>query len=111
MGEGLGLASLRNFVCPGNIDIDHTDQFRFFHVGILFCMELAQITDTHHAHPNLAHLTADPPLRMLDEMEKVLNLWRLGNLILPDFLYCFLQCQSGAENDAIGLLQTLHGLL
>jgi len=82
MKEGLGPAPFRNFLCPGWIDIHHTDQFRSFHVGILFCMELAQVTDTNHAHPDLTHLTADPPLRMLNEMEKMLNLWRLRDLIL-----------------------------
>jgi hypothetical protein len=37
-------------------------------------MELAQVTDTDHTHLSLIHLSADPPLRILDEIEEMLDL-------------------------------------
>ncbi len=111
MEEGLGPISFGDFLGTGRVDVHHTDQFHPFHFGIFFCMELAKVTDTDHTHPDLIHLTTDPPLRMLDEMEEMLDLWHLRDLILSHPLHRLLQCQTGAENDAIGFLQGPQGLL
>ena len=104
MEERLSLAPFRNILCPGWIDIHNTDQFHPLHLGILFCMELAQVSDTNHAYPDLTHLTADPPLRMLDELEKMLNLWRLRDFVFFHLLHRLLQCQTGAKNNTVSLL-------
>jgi hypothetical protein len=109
--EGLSPVSLRNFSCPGGIDIHHSDQIHPFHLGIFFCMELAEVTDTDDAHLDLLHLTAYSSLRLLDEMEEMLYLWYPGDFILSDLLHRFVQRQAGPENDAISLFQDLHGLI
>src|SRR5512136_1144750 len=72
--ERLGVVALRNFSGPGQININHPDQFHPFHFGVFFSMELTQVTNTDHAHLNLFHLTADPSLRTLDEIDEMLNL-------------------------------------
>ncbi len=74
--ERLGVVPFRNFSGTGQINIDHPDQFHPFHLGIFFSMELAQVTDTDHAHLDLIHLSADPPLRVLDEIE--VRCWTSG---------------------------------
>jgi hypothetical protein len=47
---------------------------------------------------------------MPNEVEEVLDFWHLRDLILFHPLHRFLQCQTGAKNDAVGFLQGLHGL-
>jgi hypothetical protein len=57
--ERLGVVPFRNFSGAGRINIDDPTNSPF-HLGIFFSMELAQVTDTDHAHLRLIHLSADP---------------------------------------------------
>jgi len=90
MIERLGLASFSNFPGTGSMDIHYTHQFHLFYFSIFLCMELAKVTDTDDTHLKPFHLTADPPLRTLDELEEMLNLWRLKDFIFSHFLHRFL---------------------
>ena len=106
MREGLGPASFSNSLGTGGIGIHHTDQFHVCYLCVLLCMKLAKVTDADDSDLDFLHLTADPPLRALDELEEMLNLWYLRDLVLSHPLHRFLQCQAGAKNNAVGLLQS-----
>ena len=109
--EGLGSVSLGDFSRAGPIHIHHADQFHLLNLGIFLCMELTKVTNTNHTHLDFFHLAADPPLRMLNKLEEMLDLRDLKDIILRYILHRFLQCQTGAKNDAVGLLQGLQRLL
>lgn len=111
MLERLGSISFGDFLCSGGVDIHDADQLRLFDLCIFLCMELAKVTDTDDADLDFFHLPADPSLRTLDELEEVLNLGCLSDLILCQLLHRLLQCQSGAKNDTVSLLQGPQGLL
>ena len=107
MFERLGSVSLSDFPGAGGIDIHHTHQFHLFYFSIFLCMELAKVTDTDDSDLDFFHLAADPPLRTLDELEEMLNLRCLGDFILLHLLHRLFQCQTGAKNDTVSLLQGL----
>ena len=111
MEEGLGPNLFGDGSGPGGIDIHHSHQFHSFHLGIFLGMELAKVTDTDDADLDLFHLTRNPPLRLLDELEEVLDLRHLGDFILFQLLQGILQGQAGAKDDPVGLLQGPDGLL
>src|SRR5512147_1037263 len=108
MLERMGSILSRNCSGTGRIDIHHTDQFHLFDFSIFLGMELAKVTDTDDTDLDFFHLPADPPLRTLDELEEMLDLWGPGDVILSYLLHRFLQCQTGAKNDAVSLLQGLQ---
>jgi hypothetical protein len=110
MKEGLGPVSFSNFLGTRGIDIHHTDQLHVFYLCIFLYMELDEVTDTDDTDLEFFHLTTDPPLRALDELKEMLDLWRLSDLILSHLFHRFLQCQAGAKNNAISLLQGPEGL-
>jgi hypothetical protein len=111
MIERLGSVSFRNLPGTRGIDIYHPHQFHPFELSIFFCVELAKVPDTNDTNLDFFHLTADPPLRTLDEFDEMLNFYHLSDLILSHLFQCFLQRQAGAKNDAVGLLQSPQGLL
>ena len=82
MKEGLGPNLFGYGSGPGWIDIHHPHQFHILHSGILLGVELAKVADSDDADLDLIHLTRDPPLRLSDELEEMLDLRQLGNLIL-----------------------------
>ena len=110
MKEGLGPVSFSNFLGTGGIDIHHADQIHVFYLRIFLCMELAKVTDTDDTDLEFFHLTTDPPLRALDELKEMMDLWHLSDLILSHLFHRFLQCQARAEKNAISLLQGLESL-
>src|SRR4030042_3235661 len=110
MLERLGSVSLSDFPGTRGVDVHHTHQFHAFYFSIFLRMELAKVTDTDDTDLEFFHLTGNPPLRLLNEMEVMLDLWGVRNFIFSHRLYRFLQCQTGTKNNAVGLLQRLHGL-
>ena len=87
MLERLGSVLLGNFPGTGRIGVHHARQFHFFYFGIFLRMELAKVSDTNDTDPEFFHLTGNPPLRMLDEIEEMLDLWDVRNFILTHLLY------------------------
>ena len=81
MKEGLGSNLFGYGSSPGRIDIRHSDQFHVLHPGILLSMKLAKVADADDTDLDLFHLTRDPPLRLLDELQEMLDLRHLGILI------------------------------
>ena len=110
MKEGPGPVSFSNFLGTRGIDIHHTNQFHAFYLCIFLCMELAKVADPDDTDLESFHLTADPPLRTSDELKEMLDLWYVRDLVLPRLFHRFLQCQAGAKNNAISLLQGPKGL-
>jgi hypothetical protein len=47
---------------------------------------------------------------MLDEIEEMLDFLYQKNVIFFSGLHRFLQCEAGAKNDPVGLLQSPDGL-
>lgn len=88
MKEGLGPNLFGYGSGPGWIDIHHPHQFHILHSGIFLGMELAKVADTDDADLDLFHLTRNPPLRLLDELEEMLDLLQLGNFILLQLFQC-----------------------
>ncbi len=84
MKEGLSSVSFCDIPGTRGVDIYHTDQFHIIEVSIFFRMELAKVTDTDDTDLDLVHLTSDPPLGLLDEMEEVLDLWGLIDFVLSN---------------------------
>jgi len=48
---------------------------------------------------------------MLNKLEEMLDLWDLKNVIFLNGLHRLLQGETGAEDDPVGLLQSLDLLL
>ena len=94
MLKRLGSASFRDFPGSGRVDIHHADQLRLFNRCIFLRMKLPKVTDTDHTDLDLIHLTSDPSLGLLDEMEEVLDFWEPRDLVLSNLFDCFLQCQA-----------------
>ena len=88
MKEGLGPNLFGNGSGPRRVDIRHPHQFHFLHSGIFLSMELAKVADTDDANLDLFHLTRDPPLGSLDELQEMLDLRQLGNFILSQLFQC-----------------------
>jgi len=109
MKEGLDPILFGHGPGPGWINIHNAHQVHAFHLRIFFCMELAKVTDTDDSDLDLFHLTRDPPLRLLDELEEVLDLRHLGDFILFQLPQGILEGEAGAKDDPVGLLQTPDG--
>ena len=90
MKEGLGSISFRDIPGTRDVNVHHTDQLHIIDVSVFFSMELAKVTDTDDTDLDFVHLTSDPPLGLLDEMEEVLDLWGLIDFVLSNLVYGFL---------------------
>src|SRR4030043_451530 len=84
MKEGLGSISFRDIPGTRDVNVHHTDQLHIIDVSVFFSMELAKVTDTDDTDLDFVHLTSDPPLGLLDEMEEVLDLWGLIDFVLSN---------------------------
>src|SRR4030042_6805625 len=111
MLKRLGSASLSDFPGTRGVGGHHADQFHAFHLGIFLRMELTKVTNADHPHLDFFHLAADPPLRMSDKLEEMLDPWELKNVIFLNGLHRLLQGEPGSEDDPVGLLQSLDFLL
>ncbi len=111
MLERLRAISFRRLPDTRGVQVHHTHQLHLFYFRVFLGMELAKVSDTDDTDLNFFHLTGNPSFRMLNEMEEMFNLWAVGNFILAYLLYRLLQCQTGTEDDPVGFLQGLQGLL